>query len=53
MPVEKAVEQALPLLSKYAKIGLATSVQHLQTLTEQKKSWLRLEKQWLSATAGK
>ena len=30
--VDKAVEQALPLLSNYPKIGLATSVQHLQAL---------------------
>jgi 2-(3-amino-3-carboxypropyl)histidine synthase len=33
VPVDKAVEQALPLLSQYAAIGLATSVQHLQALT--------------------
>lgn len=30
--VKEAVEQALPLLSNYSKIGLATSVQHLQEL---------------------
>jgi len=30
--IDKAVEQSLPLLSKYPKIGLATSVQHLQAL---------------------
>ena len=34
--VDKAVEQALPLLTKHAKIGLATSVQHLQTLSHAK-----------------
>jgi 2-(3-amino-3-carboxypropyl)histidine synthase len=32
--VGKPVEQSLPLLSKYTKIGLATSVQHLQTLDQ-------------------
>jgi 2-(3-amino-3-carboxypropyl)histidine synthase len=32
--VETAVMQSLPLLSNYGKIGLATSVQHLQTLTQ-------------------
>ena len=32
--VDKAVEQALPLLSSYTTIGLATSVQHLQTLNQ-------------------
>lgn len=31
--VDKAVERALPLLGNYVKIGLATSVQHLQALT--------------------
>ena len=30
--LNKAVEQSLPLLSSYTSIGLATSVQHLQTL---------------------
>ena len=34
VPVGKAVEQALPLLSKYVKIGLATSVQHVQVLNQ-------------------
>jgi 2-(3-amino-3-carboxypropyl)histidine synthase len=32
--IDQAVDQALPLLSKYRKIGLATSVQHLQTLSQ-------------------
>ncbi|HMK95378.1 MAG TPA: diphthamide biosynthesis enzyme Dph2 [Candidatus Limnocylindrales bacterium] len=32
VPVENAVEQALPLLSKYVRIGLATSIQHAQAL---------------------
>ena len=30
--IDQAVQQALPLLAKYSKVGLATSVQHLQTL---------------------
>jgi 2-(3-amino-3-carboxypropyl)histidine synthase len=34
VPVDRAVEQALPLLSKYVKIGLATSVQHVQVLNQ-------------------
>jgi len=34
LSVELAVVQALPLLKKYSRIGLATSVQHLQTLTQ-------------------
>jgi 2-(3-amino-3-carboxypropyl)histidine synthase len=32
--VEKAVEQSLPMLSSYTTVGLATSVQHLQTLDQ-------------------
>ena len=32
--VDKAVEDSLHLLSNYTKIGLATSVQHLQTLNQ-------------------
>ena len=32
--VDAAVEKALPLLSNYSKIGLATTVQHLQTLNQ-------------------
>jgi len=32
--VKEAIEQALPLLNNYSKIGLATSVQHLQTLNQ-------------------
>jgi 2-(3-amino-3-carboxypropyl)histidine synthase len=34
--VDAAVLQAIPLLSQYAKIGLATSVQHLEALKEAK-----------------
>jgi 2-(3-amino-3-carboxypropyl)histidine synthase len=32
--VAEVVEKAFPLLSKYGKIGLATTVQHVQTLDE-------------------
>ena len=34
VPVDKAVEQSLPLLNGYTTIGLATSVQHLQALNQ-------------------
>jgi 2-(3-amino-3-carboxypropyl)histidine synthase len=37
MPVESAVESALPLLKCWRKIGLVTTVQHLQTLDAVKK----------------
>src|SRR5450759_3724372 len=32
--VDKAIEQSLPLLNDFSAIGLATSVQHLQTLNQ-------------------
>ena len=35
-PVEAAVLQALPLLKNYAKIGLATTVQHIHALDRAK-----------------
>ena len=34
VPVAEVLEKALPLLSKYSKIGLATTVQHVQALAE-------------------
>jgi 2-(3-amino-3-carboxypropyl)histidine synthase len=34
LTIGKAVEEALPLLNSYVKIGLATTVQHLQSLAE-------------------
>jgi 2-(3-amino-3-carboxypropyl)histidine synthase len=34
VPIETAVFQAMPLLANYQKIGLATSVQHLQMLDQ-------------------
>src|SRR5512138_2230575 len=34
IPIEAAIFQAMPLLEKYKKIGLATSVQHLQMLDQ-------------------
>ena len=42
--VDKAVEQALPLLRGYKKIGLATSVQHLQTLNQAREILVRAGK---------
>ncbi len=36
-PIDAAVTQAIPLLGEYKKIGLATTVQHLQTLNQAKK----------------
>ena len=39
--VDKAVEAALPLLGNYEKIGLATSVQHLQMLNQAREILVR------------
>jgi 2-(3-amino-3-carboxypropyl)histidine synthase len=36
LSVELAVVQALPLLKKYSRIGLATSVQHIESLNQAK-----------------
>jgi 2-(3-amino-3-carboxypropyl)histidine synthase len=42
--VGEAVEKAVPLLSKYGKIGLATTVQHVQTLDEAREILVRAGK---------
>jgi 2-(3-amino-3-carboxypropyl)histidine synthase len=50
--VNEAIEKALPLLSKYSKIGLATSVQHLQTLNETREFLVRSGKTVIIGEAG-
>ena len=50
--VNEAVEKALPLLSSYSKIGLATSVQHLQTLNETREFLVRSGKTVIIGDAG-
>jgi len=52
MPVDKAVDQALPLLSKYVKIGLATSLQHLQVLNEVREILVRAGKTVIIGDSG-
>jgi len=42
--VNSAVEKALPLLEKWHKIGLATTVQHVQTLDEAREILVRARK---------
>jgi 2-(3-amino-3-carboxypropyl)histidine synthase len=42
--VEAVVEKALPMLEKYRKIGLATTVQHVQTLDAAREILLRADK---------
>lgn len=50
--VDKAVEQSLPLLINYAKIGLATSVQHLQTLNQARELLVRAGKTVIIGNTG-
>ena len=52
VPVDKAVEQALPLLSKYVKIGLATSVQHVQALNQGREILIRAGKTVIIGDSG-
>lgn len=51
--IDKAIEQALPLLQDYKKIGLATSVQHLQTLNQAKNFLTHAGKTVLIGDTGK
>ncbi len=50
--VNEAVEKALPLLANFSKIGLATSVQHLQTLNETREFLVRAGKTVIVGDAG-
>ncbi len=50
--VEKAVKKSLPLLSKYGKIGLATSVQHLQALNQAREILIRAGKTVIIGDSG-
>jgi 2-(3-amino-3-carboxypropyl)histidine synthase len=51
--VSEAVEKAIPLLSKYDKIGLATTVQHVQTLSETREILVRAGKTVVVGDAGR
>jgi 2-(3-amino-3-carboxypropyl)histidine synthase len=51
--VGEAVEKAVPLLSKYGKIGLATTVQHVQTLDEAREILVRAGKTVVVGDAGR
>ena len=51
--VAETVEKAIPLLSKYGKIGLATTVQHVQTLDETREILVRAGKTVVVGDAGK
>ncbi len=51
--VDEAVEASLPLLSKWSKIGLATTVQHLQTLAGARELLVRDGKTVVIGDAGR
>jgi 2-(3-amino-3-carboxypropyl)histidine synthase len=51
--VADAVEKSVPLLSKYSKIGLATTVQHVQTLDEAREILVRAGKTVVVGDAGR
>ncbi len=50
--LNEAVEKALPLLSKYRTIGLATTVQHLETLTQTRSVLLKAGKTVIIGNCG-
>jgi 2-(3-amino-3-carboxypropyl)histidine synthase len=51
--VDDAVEQAIPLLSKWGKIGLATTVQHVQALDRAREILIRAGKIVVVGDAGR
>jgi 2-(3-amino-3-carboxypropyl)histidine synthase len=51
--VDGAVEQAIPLLSKWSKIGLATTVQHVQALDRARELLVRAGKIVVVGDAGR
>jgi len=51
--VDAAVEKALPMLEKWHRIGLATTVQHVQTLDNVKEILLHAEKTVIIGDAGR
>jgi 2-(3-amino-3-carboxypropyl)histidine synthase len=51
--VAEAVKKSVPLLSKYGKIGLATTVQHVQTLDEAREILVRAGKTVVIGDAGR
>src|SRR3972149_5579535 len=51
--VDSAVEQAVPLLNKWSKIGLATTVQHIQALDQVREILVRAGKTVVVGDAGR
>lgn len=53
IPVEDVVEEALPMLEKWSRIGLATTIQHVQTLDGAREILLRAGKTVIIGDAGR
>jgi len=53
MAIAKTVEKSLPLISQYSTIGLATTVQHVQTLDEAREILVRAGKTVVIGDAGR
>jgi 2-(3-amino-3-carboxypropyl)histidine synthase len=53
IPVTEVLDKAVPLLSKYSKIGLATTAQHVQTLDEAREILVRAGKTVMVGDAGR
>ena len=51
--VDDAVEKSIPLLSKYDKVGLATTVQHVQALAHVREILVRVGKTVMVGDAGR
>lgn len=51
--VEDTISKALPLLKEYKKIGLTTTIQHIQTLDQIREQLLRADKTIIIGDAGK
>ncbi|MEM3617300.1 MAG: diphthamide biosynthesis enzyme Dph2 [Candidatus Bathyarchaeia archaeon] len=51
--VTEAVEKALPLMANWHKVGLATTVQHVQTLDEAKEMLIRVGKTVMVGDVGR
>lgn len=52
LAVEGAVQQAIPLLKKWSRIGLATTVQHIQTIDQTRETLVRAGKTVVVGDAG-
>lgn len=51
--IESAIEKSIPLLGKWSKIGVATTVQHIQTLDQIRETLVRAGKTVVIGDAGR